>query len=126
MADAELKKGEVVRVRLEPHEKAALASVCGAENITQSEAIRRLLRSGTGLPLPVASVDRPVFEQLDDGLRRVGINLNQAVRAMNEGRAGYEPSLDKALRLLAAMVTDLRGEIDALTTRSRKPANSHA
>lgn len=124
MANEVSKKGEVIRVRLEPDEKRALEELCGVEQVTQSEAIRRLLRDQEGLSLPVAAVDRQRFDALDESLRRVGINLNQAVRAMNEGRVGYEPHLDKTLRLLMASLTDLRTDIGTLTQRSRKPRSS--
>ena len=64
--------GEVVRFRVSAEEKAALAAVSEREGVPESEIVRRLLRAETGLFLPVADVDRPAIERLQEQLRKIG------------------------------------------------------
>ena len=112
-------RSEVVRVRLQPEEREALAVLCG-ENRTASDVIRLLFRDQAGLPLPVGPAEAEALRGTNEELRRIGINLNQAVRAMNEGRVGYEPHLDAALRKLANGVFRLRADVDLMLRISRK------
>lgn len=110
---------EVVRLRVTAEEKAALATLCEREGVSESDAIRRLLRQETGLLLPVARVDRPLLNGLEDQLRRVGGNLNQAVRAMNEGRVGYEPDLHRSLLGLTELIAGIRRQMQAMAKPAR-------
>jgi len=112
-------RSEVVRVRLQPQERQALAMLCG-DSRTASDVIRLLFREQAGLPLPVGPAEAEVLRGTNEELRRIGINLNQAVRAMNEGRVGYEPHLDAALRKLANGVFRLRADVDQMLRISRK------
>lgn len=102
---------EIVRVRLSAEEKQVLVEMCG-RTWTQSETIRQLLRDRAGLPIPVAPVEAGALRSATEELRRIGINLNQAVRAMNEGRVGYEPQLETALIQLIDGVSRLRAEFN--------------
>ena len=112
-------RSEVVRVRLRPEEREALAVLCG-DSRTASEVIRLLFREQAGLPLPVGPAEAEALRGTNEELRRIGINLNQAVRAMNEGRVGYEPHLDAALRYLLDGVFRLRADVDLMLRISRK------
>jgi len=112
-------RSEVVRVRLRPDERQALDALCGEER-TASDVIRLLFRDQAGLPLPVGPVEADALRGTNEELRRIGINLNQAVRAMNEGRIGYEPHLDAALRQLLDAVFRLRGDVDLMLRISRQ------
>ena len=112
-------RSEVVRVRLQPEEREALAALCG-DSCTASDIIRLLFRDWAGLPLPVGPAEAEALRGTNEELRRIGINLNQAVRAMNEGRVGYEPHLDAALRKLANGVFRLRADVDLMLRISRK------
>lgn len=112
-------RSEVVRVRLQPEEREALTALCG-ESRTASDVIRLLFREQAGLPLPVGPAEAEALRGTNEELRRIGINLNQAVRAMNEGRVGYEPHLDAALRKLAGGVFRLRADVDLMLRVSRK------
>jgi hypothetical protein len=115
----ETMRSEVVRVRLMPEERQALAALCG-EDRTASEVIRLLFRDQAGLPLPVGPMEADALRGTNEELRRIGINLNQAVRAMNEGRVGYEPHLDAALRNLLEGVSRLRADVDQMLRISRQ------
>ncbi|MDG4676222.1 hypothetical protein P9A16_34655 [Shinella sp. 838] len=108
-----------MRVRLQPEERKALAALCG-DSRTASDVIRLLFRDRAGLPLPVGPAEADALRGTNEELRRIGINLNQAVRAMNEGRVGYEPHLDAALRRLLDGVFRLRADIDLMLRISRK------
>lgn len=117
--EKETMRSEVVRVRLLPEERLALATLCGKDH-TASEVIRLLFRDRAGLALPVGPVEADALRDTNEELRRIGINLNQAVRAMNEGRVGYEPHLEAALRYLLDGVFRLRVDIDKMLRISRK------
>lgn len=112
-------RSEVVRVRVQPEEREALTVLCG-KNRTASDVIRLLFRDRAGLPLPVGPVEAEALRSTNEELRRIGVNLNQAVRAMNEGRVGYEPHLDTALRSLLEGVFRLRADIDRMLRISRQ------
>ena len=112
-------RSEVVRVRLRPEERQALADLCGHDR-TASDVIRLLFRDQAGLPLPVGPAEALALRGTNEELRRIGINLNQAVRAMNEGRVGYEPCLDAALRRLLEGVFRLRADVDQMLRISRQ------
>jgi hypothetical protein len=92
------------------------------EGGAKSEVIRRLLRAEMGLYLPVADVDRPAINGLQEQLRKIGGNLNQAVRAMNAGRVGYEPALAKSLAALLGMVQPMNKRLAEMArpVRSRR------
>lgn len=111
---------EVVRFRVGAEEKAALVALCEREGVSESEAVRRLLRAEEELPLPVSKVDRPAINGLEEQLRRVGGNLNQAVRAMNEGRVGYEPALHKSLLALTDVVNSIRKQMQEMVRSARQ------
>ena len=86
-----------IQARVTPDELASLTAIATAQGVTTSEIVRRLVRSVAGLPITADPEMRPVIEALVDQFRRVGVNLNQAVRAMNEGRVDYEPALAAVL-----------------------------
>jgi hypothetical protein len=65
-------------------------------------------------------VEAEALRGIKEELRRIGVNLHQAVRAMNEGRVGYEPNLDAALRILLDGVFRLRADVDLMLQISRR------
>jgi hypothetical protein len=87
-------------VRLSAAEAAGLATAGQALALTPSETVRRLVRAVTGLPLAADGSLAPAVEALADQLRRIGVNLNQVVRAMHEGRAGVQDELLVAVEQL--------------------------
>lgn len=99
---------------------ASLKAIAQRENATVSEVVRRLVRAETG-HLPVASEALlPAILEMTDQLRRVGLNFNQAVRAMNEGRVPYDEDLESALIAVGDLVRQFREELKAMTIGSRK------
>ena len=112
--------GAVTHVRFSAAELAGLKAIAEREGVTVSEVIRRLVRAETG-HLPVASEALlPGILDMTDQLRRVGLNFNQAVRAMNEGRVAYDEDLENALIAVGDLVRQFREELKAMTIGSRK------
>jgi hypothetical protein len=111
---------EVTHVRFSSEEMASLKAIAQRESVTVSEVVRRLVRAETG-HLPVASEALlPAVLDMTDQLRRVGLNFNQAVRAMNEGRVPYDEDLERALLAVGDLVRQFREEMKAMTIGSRK------
>jgi len=112
--------GAVTHVRFSSDELAGLKAIAQRENVTVSEVVRRLVRAETG-HLPVASEALlPAVVDMTDQLRRVGLNFNQAVRAMKEGRVPYDEDLESALIAVGDLVRQFREELKAMTIGSRK------
>ena len=110
-----------ISIRLTGKEHAALLALCANENVTPSEAVRVLIREKVGLSLPVSEPDRELLKASDEHFRRVGINLNQAVRAMNQGRVEYQAPLEAGLKSLIGGLVQMRLEISKLVKPVRKP-----
>ncbi len=112
---------EVLHVRFSAVELERLRAMADRESVTVSEVVRRLVRTEAGF-LPAATDElRPSIEEATDQLRRVGVNFNQAVRAMNEGRVPYDEDLERALIAVGELVRRFRQELKAMTARPRKP-----
>ncbi|MFB9985847.1 hypothetical protein ACFSQQ_40110 [Mesorhizobium kowhaii] len=112
--------GEVTHIRFSADELASLKAIAGRDGVTVSEVVRRLVQAEAG-HLPVASEAlRPLIVEMTDQLRRVGINFNQAVRAMNDGRVAHDEDLEQALIAVGDLVRQFREELKAMTVGSRK------
>ena len=112
--------GEVTHIRFSADELASLKGIAQREGVTVSEVVRRLVRAETD-HLPVASETLlPAILDMTDQLRRVGLNFNQAVRAMNEGRIPYDEDLERALIAVGDLVRQFREELKVMTIGSRK------
>ncbi|TPM90638.1 plasmid mobilization relaxosome protein MobC [Mesorhizobium sp. B2-1-3A] len=112
--------GEVTHIRFSADELAGLKAIAEREGSTISEVVRRLVRAEAG-HLPVASEAlRPAIVDMTDQLRRVGVNFNQVVRAMNDGRVAHDEDLEEALIAVGELVRQFREELKAMTVGSRK------
>lgn len=112
--------GEVTHIRFSADEQARLKAVAERDGVTVSEVVRRLVRAEAG-HLPIASEGlRPAIVDMTDQLRRVGVNFNQAVRAMNDGRVAHDEDLEQALIAVGDLVRQFREELKAMTGGSRK------
>ncbi len=111
--------GEAMRVRFSEDEIGQLKALAHAHNTNVSDVVRRLVRESAG-ELPVANdAVRPEIKEMVDQLRKVGVNLNQAVRAMNEGRVQYEGDLERALIAVGELVRLHRNELRAMLLKPR-------
>jgi hypothetical protein len=112
--------GEVTHIRFSADEQARLKAVAERDGVSVSEAVRRLVRAEAG-HLPMASEGlRPAIVDMTDQLRRVGVNFNQAVRALNDGRVAEDEDLEQALMAVGNLVRQFREELKAMTGGSRK------
>ncbi len=112
--------GEVTHIRFSADELASLKACAEREGATVSEVVRRLVRAEVG-HLPIApEALRPAILDMTDQLRRVGINFNQAVRAMNDGRVAHDEDLEQALIAVGDLVRQFRDELKTMTVESRK------
>lgn len=107
-------------MRFSSVELERLRAIADGESVTVSEVVRRFVRTEAGF-LPAATGElRPAIEVATDQLRRVGVNFNQAVRAMNEGRVAYDEDLERALIAVGELVRRFREELKAMIARPRK------
>ena len=72
----------VVPVRLTTEERTRLKQEAKAHSISMSEYVRRLTFKRSLPPQPAPEVNREAYQALS----RIGNNLNQLVKAINEGR----------------------------------------
>ncbi|QPC95602.1 hypothetical protein [Mesorhizobium sp. INR15] len=112
--------GEVTHIRFSADEVASVKATAQLDGVTVSEVVRRLVRANAG-ELPVATEAlRPAILDMTDQLRRVGINFNQVVRAMNDGRIPYDEDIEMALMAVGDLVRQFREELKVMATGSRK------
>ena len=109
-----------VGLRLSEIEKSGLAVLAQSEGISESEVMRRLLKAAIGLPLPVAEGSRMELRACSEQLRKAGVNLNQGVRAMNEGRVAYSETMLGALQKLSGAVIELQKTLTDMHSQARQ------
>jgi hypothetical protein len=109
-------------VRLSAAEATVLAAAADALALTPSETMRRLVRAVAGLPLAADGRLVPAVDRLAEQLRRIGVNLNQIVRAMHEGRAGVEDELLAAMEQLMLAVQATQALYAELGRKPRQAA----
>jgi hypothetical protein len=77
----------VIHIRVTEEERARFISACAPNDVPISDAVRRLMREAAGLG---PSFDGEAAEQigaLTDQLKAISARLNEAVRAINVGKA---------------------------------------
>ncbi|WP_156938515.1 hypothetical protein [Mesorhizobium sp. LNHC252B00] len=110
----------MTHIRFSADELASLKAIAERDGVTVSEVVRHLVRAEAG-HLPIAAEElRPAIVDMTDQLRRVGINFNQAVRAMNDGRVTHDEDLEQALIAVGDLVRQFRDELKTMTVESRK------
>ncbi len=108
------KRTHIVKTRLDDEEYADFLCRMEIYDMSQSEYIREAISGATIRPVVVAS---PINDELLSALGkltaeygRIGNNLNQIARHLNEWRSPY-PSMEKELRDAAADLATLKYEI---------------
>ncbi len=71
-----------------------------------------LIERGLHEGVMIQSVDREKLERLLFEVRKVGVNINQIVRQMHKGYAGYSQAyLDQAMQQVERIVGEIAGEL---------------
>jgi hypothetical protein len=83
---ADKKRVKVIRARVSERDQDALAGFAASIELSESEALRRLIGAANGDGPVLCAADRAEFSQIAEEFRAIGVNINQAVRAMNTGR----------------------------------------
>lgn len=90
---------EMLRCRMRPAEYLRIRRAAHKANMSLSDYSRRMLLSGTVTVPQTQTLDPEVFDQL----RRIGINLNQAVRKLHStGR--IPPELARASAVVESFI----------------------
>lgn len=97
-----------LNVRLTEEEHAAMVAAANAEGLSVSAWARRVLELHAGRPAVWTKEDRDYLMMAADQFRRVGINANQLVRAVNRGVITDTGELRPAIEQLGRMVEAMR------------------
>jgi hypothetical protein len=90
---------EMLRCRLRPAEYLRIRQAAQRANMSVSDYVRRMLLTGNVVIRKTRTLDPEVFDQL----RRIGINLNQAVHKLH-ATGLIPPELARAAALVEAIV----------------------
>jgi hypothetical protein len=90
---------EMLRCRLRPAEYLRIRRAAQAANLTLSDYVRRMLLSGHVVVRQTRDLDPGVFDQL----RRIGVNLNQAVHKLH-ATGQIPPELARAAAVVEAFI----------------------
>lgn len=101
--DRHQQRTETIRCRLRPSEKFRLQKAAKASGVSLSDFIRGVLVDGR---LKVTQEVRTFDADLYDELRRIGVNLNQAVHRFHS-TGDAPPQLLKAAAAVEKVVMDL-------------------
>lgn len=83
---ADKRREKIIRARVSERDQDALSGFAASLGLSESEALRRLIGAAVGDGPVLGEADRSEFSQIAEEFRAIGININQAVRAMNTGR----------------------------------------
>lgn len=112
---------ETKHIRFASSELAFIEAVAEREKSTFSDVVRRTIRAEADLIPMVDAALKPEIQKMNEQLRKIGINLNQAVRAMNEGRVNYQEDLERALLAVGKLVMEQRTDLREALKTSKKP-----
>ncbi|QRM32762.1 plasmid mobilization relaxosome protein MobC [Microvirga sp. VF16] len=110
----------MIKVRLQPSERARFAAECKASNVSESEGLRRLVRAAGGLGPTFDGKAKAAIEELSAQTRAVGVNLNQVARAMNQGLVPPDATLRTVLEDIAGAIQAYDQLYVSMVARSRK------
>lgn len=117
-SQASKRKEKVAHIRLSQTEFDALKAAAGAAGLTTSAFIRSLCLEGAGVRPFLGARDRAVLELLANGLRAIGSNLNQIVRAINAGRLLAAGEIAGSINDAYVVATTVASEIAEMTRQS--------
>ena len=109
-------------IRLSEVEAARFAVFCGAHGVSESEALRRFVRSSIGFGPAFGPESSAAIKDLTRQIRAIGVNINQAVRAMNTGLVPDSAPLREQRTQIHGGLTDMAALYDSFCARQRKVA----
>ncbi len=110
------------RVRLSEDEHADFKSFCAQNDLTPSEATRRLIREAARLGPTFSGAARAEIVLLTRQLRAVGVNLNQAVHHMNAGNIVQGEDMKAWLISANDVIVELDEQYKSLCRRAHQRA----
>lgn len=84
--------------------------------ITRAKYIRQLIKNGT---VTVTTIDISL-EKLHFELNKIGVNLNQIAKVLNETRDGNQPIIINKIEVILAIVSTIIIEIESIIELKRK------
>ena len=98
-----------VGTHLRSVEKAAFDALAKEHGLTTSRLLASLIRMAADLPIHPGEPAGAKILAMTADLRKIGVNLNQIARALNERRVVADAEVMEALVQLARVVEDARG-----------------
>jgi hypothetical protein len=111
-----------LRVRLSRQEHADFKSFCQQNDLTPSEATRRLIREAARLGPTFSGAARAEIVLLTRQLRAVGVNLNQAVHHVNAGNIVQGEDMKAWLISANDVIVELDEQYKSLCRRAHQRA----
>jgi hypothetical protein len=115
-----IKRSEVIHVRLTEDERARFVALCAPENLQVSEAVRRLMREAAGLG---PTFEGEVAEKIDGliaQLKAIGVDVGEAVRAINVGKAPETAAMRTTFEGFAEVLWEVEGFYRSLCAAARE------
>jgi hypothetical protein len=109
-----------MNLRFRAGELAAIEDAARAYGLPRASYCAAVVRAGVGLPFDPGASSKPQIVALTDELRRVGVNLNQIARSLNEARAVRDEEVLEAVVALIEVVDTIRGEYRGLLASGRE------
>ena len=118
ISGASKRKEKVAHIRFSPAEFDALEAAASTADMTVSGFVRSLSMEGAGVRPFLGEGDRAVLGVLADGMRAIGGNLNQIVRAINTGKVPAEADVAGSIKDAHSVTTVLASELTEMTRRA--------
>ncbi|WP_349963353.1 hypothetical protein [Rhizobium sp. ZPR3] len=105
VAKARSSRTGTLHVRLTEAELAGFSAFCTGRGVTLSEGARRMVRAACGFGPTHDHETRDAILELAYQTRAIGVNLNQAVKALNRGKLPSDAALKQGLARMAQVLS---------------------
>ena len=114
------KRSEVIHVRLTEEERVRFSALCEPDNLPVSEAVRRLMREAAGLGPTFEGDVAEKIGVLMQQLKAIGVDLSEAVRAINVGNAPDAAAMRATFEGFAETLWEVEGFYRSLCAVARE------
>lgn len=121
-----IKRSEIIHLRLTEEERARFSAVFAPDDAPISEAVRRLMREAAGLGPTFDGDVADKIGALTDQLKAIAIDINQAVRAINVGKAPELAAIRTTFEEFAEALWEVESFYRSLCTTARERRRSVA